>query len=81
MASVVGQLIFPSSNGYKVWEDPSIIKWRKRDAHVTLHCHDSVEGDNDTLFFILRYFLKVFVKDDSDTLFFILRYFLLHSSF
>ncbi|XP_022764757.1 uncharacterized protein LOC111309977 isoform X3 [Durio zibethinus] len=45
MASlIVGQLVFPSENGYKVWEDPSFIKWRKRDPHVTLRCHDSVEG-------------------------------------
>ncbi|KAL5720056.1 beta-galactosidase [Ranunculus cassubicifolius] len=33
-----------SNNGYKVYEDPSFIKWRKRDAHVPLRCHDSVEG-------------------------------------
>ncbi|KAF8395685.1 hypothetical protein HHK36_019635 [Tetracentron sinense] len=31
-------------HGSRVWEDPSFIKWRKRDAHVTLHCHDTVEG-------------------------------------
>lgn len=29
---------------HKVWEDPSIFKWRKRDAHVPLHSHDTVEG-------------------------------------
>ncbi|KAK6271429.1 hypothetical protein POUND7_008527, partial [Theobroma cacao] len=45
MASlIVGQLVFPSENGYKVWEDQSFFKWRKRDPHVTLHCHESVEG-------------------------------------
>ncbi|KAH1055262.1 hypothetical protein J1N35_033327 [Gossypium stocksii] len=45
MASlIVSQLVFLSENGYKVWEDPSFIKWRKRDPHVTLHCHESVEG-------------------------------------
>lgn len=46
MASLVGQLPFALENatGYKVWEDPSFIKWRKRDPHVTLRCHDSVEG-------------------------------------
>lgn len=45
MASlIVSQLGFPSENGYKVWEDQSFIKWRKRDSHVTLHCHESVEG-------------------------------------
>ncbi|KAL7120394.1 hypothetical protein ACP275_02G120100 [Erythranthe tilingii] len=44
MNSLVGQLVLPPSNGHKVWEDPSIFKWRKRDAHVPLHCHESVEG-------------------------------------
>lgn len=44
MVSLVGQLVLSLENGYKVWEDPSFIKWRKRDPHVTLHCHDSVEG-------------------------------------
>uniref|UniRef100_A0A5B7BXV9 beta-galactosidase n=1 Tax=Davidia involucrata TaxID=16924 RepID=A0A5B7BXV9_DAVIN len=44
MSSLVSQLVFPSNNGYRVWEDPSFIKWRKRDAHVSLHCHDTVEG-------------------------------------
>ncbi|KAG2396533.1 hypothetical protein LR48_Vigan08g004000 [Vigna angularis] len=41
---VVGPLNLTQQNGYKVWEDPSFIKWRKRDSHVTLHCHDSLEG-------------------------------------
>ncbi|KAG2671874.1 hypothetical protein I3760_13G013400 [Carya illinoinensis] len=44
MASLAGQRDFPLDNGYKVWEDQSFIKWRKRDPHVTLHCHESVEG-------------------------------------
>lgn len=44
MASLFCQMIVPSSNGYKPWEDPSFFKWRKRDAHVSLHCHDTVEG-------------------------------------
>ncbi|KAM3685851.1 hypothetical protein ACJW31_11G150000 [Castanea mollissima] len=47
MASLVGQSVMalPLENGnYKVWEDQSFIKWRKRDSHVTLHCHDSIEG-------------------------------------
>jgi len=44
MASLASQLVFPASNGYKAWEDSSFIKWRKRDAHVSLHCHDTVEG-------------------------------------
>ncbi|XP_039136527.1 beta-galactosidase-like [Dioscorea cayenensis subsp. rotundata] len=38
------QLPFSSNSGYKFWEDPSFIKWRKRDAHVPLQSHDSVEG-------------------------------------
>ncbi|MQL91820.1 hypothetical protein Taro_024433 [Colocasia esculenta] len=41
---LVGQLIFHSNHGHKAWEDPSFIKWRKRDAHVTLRCHDTIEG-------------------------------------
>ncbi|KAL0464519.1 UNVERIFIED_CONTAM: Beta-galactosidase [Sesamum latifolium] len=44
MGSLVGQIILPSNSGHKIWEDPSFIKWRKRDAHVPLHCHESVEG-------------------------------------
>ncbi|KAI3445135.1 hypothetical protein Pfo_001800 [Paulownia fortunei] len=44
MGSLVGQLILPPNNGHKIWEDPSFIKWRKRDAHVPLHCHESIEG-------------------------------------
>ncbi|XVF00254.1 hypothetical protein REPUB_Repub03eG0269200 [Reevesia pubescens] len=45
MASlIVSQLVFPSENGYKVWEDQSFIKWRKRDPHVTFQCHESIEG-------------------------------------
>lgn len=43
------QLPFSSNSGYKVWEDPSFIKWRKRDAHVPLQSHDSVEGNNFSL--------------------------------
>lgn len=44
MASVVGQLHLPLDLQHKIWEDPSFIKWRKRDAHVTLRCHDTIEG-------------------------------------
>lgn len=46
MASLVWQPAFAleGPNGYKVWEDQSFIKWNKRDPHVTLRCHDSVEG-------------------------------------
>ncbi|KAL5570362.1 hypothetical protein UlMin_026937 [Ulmus minor] len=42
-SSLMGHLVFPSENGHKVWEDQSFFKWRKRDAHVTLRCHHSVE--------------------------------------
>ncbi|KAK9128954.1 hypothetical protein Syun_017751 [Stephania yunnanensis] len=45
MASLIAQMSLPPhDNGYKYWEDPSFIKWRKRDAHVPLKCHDSIEG-------------------------------------
>lgn len=48
MASLPGgQPVFTlqnAANDYKVWEDPSFFKWRKRDSHVTLRCHDSVES-------------------------------------
>ncbi|KFK34684.1 hypothetical protein AALP_AA5G178000 [Arabis alpina] len=44
MASLATQMILPSENGYRAWEDQTLFKWRKRDPHVTLRCHDSVEG-------------------------------------
>lgn len=44
MASLVGPPVPLPKNGYKAYEDPSFIKWNKRDAHVTLRCQDSVEG-------------------------------------
>ncbi|KAL8529235.1 hypothetical protein ACS0TY_006603 [Phlomoides rotata] len=44
MGSLAGQFVLPPNNGHKIWEDPSFIKWRKRDAHVPMHCHESVEG-------------------------------------
>lgn len=44
-SSVISQLTLPSGGSApRPWEDPSFIKWRKRDSHVTLHCHESVEG-------------------------------------
>ncbi|XLT06049.1 hypothetical protein HN51_044798 [Arachis hypogaea] len=49
--SLVGPLALVSENGCRVWEDPSFIKWRKRDAHVTLRSHESVEES-------LRYWYK-----------------------
>ncbi|CAK7336520.1 unnamed protein product [Dovyalis caffra] len=44
MTSLVSQMVSPVETGHKVWQDQSFIKWRKRDPHVTLHCHESVEG-------------------------------------
>lgn len=44
MPSSGGQVVLSSSYGHRVWEDPSFIKWKKRDPHVSLHCHDTVEG-------------------------------------
>ncbi|PON53286.1 Glycoside hydrolase [Parasponia andersonii] len=41
---LMGQLPFPSENGYKPWEDQSFIKWKKRDPHVTFRSHESLEG-------------------------------------
>jgi hypothetical protein len=43
-SSLVGPLLLAPNNGYKIWEDPSFIKWRKRDPHVHLQCHESVQG-------------------------------------
>ncbi|WOK99094.1 hypothetical protein Cni_G07806 [Canna indica] len=37
-------LLGPGNYSHKIWEDPSFIKWRKRDAHVPLRSHDTVEG-------------------------------------
>lgn len=54
MAALVAQLAFPSDYNRKVWEDPSFIKWRKNEAHVTLRCHETVEGD--TLLSIYAHF-------------------------
>uniref|UniRef100_A0A2P2KSF6 beta-galactosidase n=1 Tax=Rhizophora mucronata TaxID=61149 RepID=A0A2P2KSF6_RHIMU len=44
MTSSVAKMISPLESGHRVWEDESFIKWRKRDPHVTLRCHESVEG-------------------------------------
>ncbi|XP_062093159.1 uncharacterized protein LOC133798723 [Humulus lupulus] len=43
-SSLMGQLVFPSENGRKLWEDQSFIKWNKRDPHVTFRSHESLEG-------------------------------------
>nr|QSM07479.1 beta-galactosidase 13 [Ipomoea batatas]GMD71911.1 beta-galactosidase isoform X1 [Ipomoea batatas] len=45
MAFVINQMVVPpNSSNYKPWEDPSFFRWKKRDAHVPLRCHESVEG-------------------------------------
>ncbi|CAN6444056.1 unnamed protein product [Victoria cruziana] len=43
-SAMAGGVVSAIWNGDRVWEDPAIIKWRKRDAHVPLQCHDTVEG-------------------------------------
>ncbi|KAM7264111.1 hypothetical protein ACFE04_001794 [Oxalis oulophora] len=44
-SSLIGPLVINNGGGqYKIWEDQSFIKWRKRDPHVTFHCHESIEG-------------------------------------
>ncbi|XP_050381024.1 uncharacterized protein LOC126798186 isoform X2 [Argentina anserina] len=42
-SSMMGQLVSPLETGHHVWEDQSFIKWNKRDAHVPLRCHESIE--------------------------------------
>ncbi|KAF3778694.1 Beta-galactosidase [Nymphaea thermarum] len=42
-SALTGGVVSAIWNGDRVWEDPAIIKWRKRDAHVPLQCHDTVE--------------------------------------
>ncbi|KAG0481237.1 hypothetical protein HPP92_012095 [Vanilla planifolia] len=45
MAIASSVAVFSSMNhSHTVWEDPSYFKWRKRDAHVPLRSHDTVEG-------------------------------------
>lgn len=34
----------PITNSRKFWEDPSVFKWKKHDAHVPMRSHDTVEG-------------------------------------
>jgi hypothetical protein len=37
--------MFPLPNlPRKVWEDPSLFKWRKREPHVPLRSHDTPQG-------------------------------------
>lgn len=45
MAIASSAVFFSSMNhSYRVWEDPSYFRWRKRDAHVPLRSHDTIEG-------------------------------------
>ncbi|GAB4853018.1 hypothetical protein Ancab_017207 [Ancistrocladus abbreviatus] len=44
MAFLNGQNGSPLEFSHRVWEDPSFFKWGKRDAHVPLCRHDTVEG-------------------------------------
>ncbi|KAL8172347.1 hypothetical protein V2J09_024151 [Rumex salicifolius] len=34
----------PLNLRHEVWKDQTFFKWRKRDSHVPLHCHDTIEG-------------------------------------
>lgn len=47
-------LLAPINHSHKVWEDPAFIKWRKRNAHVPLRSHDTVEGNNMLMDLMLR---------------------------
>lgn len=31
--------------GRRDWEDPMTVEWNKRHAHVPLHCHSDIEGE------------------------------------
>ncbi|KAL2609958.1 hypothetical protein R1flu_028531 [Riccia fluitans] len=33
-----------ANSGRHDWEDPNVVKWNTRRAHVPLHCHDNVQG-------------------------------------
>ncbi|KAH0468778.1 hypothetical protein IEQ34_002010 [Dendrobium chrysotoxum] len=45
MATASSVTLCPYMNhSHRVWEDPSYFKWRKRDAHVPLRSHDTIEG-------------------------------------
>ncbi|KAK8919439.1 hypothetical protein KSP39_PZI021197 [Platanthera zijinensis] len=44
--AIASSLVLLSSmdHSHRVWEDPSYFRWRKRDAHVPLRSHDTIEG-------------------------------------
>lgn len=44
--AIASSLVLLSSmdHSHRVWEDPSHFKWRKRDAHIPLRSHDTIEG-------------------------------------
>ncbi|GAB2217723.1 hypothetical protein Drorol1_Dr00000931 [Drosera rotundifolia] len=44
MALPLVQAYCPLDLNHRVWEDPTFFKWRKRDPHIPLRCHESVEG-------------------------------------
>ncbi|KAM0834535.1 hypothetical protein ACQ4PT_063560 [Festuca glaucescens] len=44
VASASGAMFPPTNSPHKPWEDPSFFRWRKRDAHVPLRTHDTLEG-------------------------------------
>ncbi|XP_051228311.1 uncharacterized protein [Lolium perenne] len=44
VASASGAMFPPTNSPHKPWEDPSFFRWRKRDAHVPLRTHDTLQG-------------------------------------
>lgn len=45
-AMVMEMLTTTTTTFHRDWEDPMIVEWNKRSAHVPLHCHSSIEGAN-----------------------------------
>lgn len=43
-AMVMEMLTTTTTTFHRDWEDPMIVEWNKRSAHVPLHCHSSIEG-------------------------------------
>jgi len=48
-AMVMEMLTTTTTTFHRDWEDPMIVEWNKRSAHVPLHCHSSIEGANTLL--------------------------------
>jgi hypothetical protein len=46
---VIEMLTTTTTTFHRDWEDPMIVEWNKRTAHVPLHCHSSIEGANTLL--------------------------------